>query len=271
MESLKDWTFEVSSEMLNETIYNVLMEILRKYCLENKIKYEKFKKYKLVDWKSIEDITKIVANIIWQSLIKAILQFYSWVKEIFNETFEERWYYYILKDENFYLNEEKYKLFKEYKISQAERYLKNWIKKYISDIIREKLYWIKTNLDKWLEIQEDNLDNENNSNINIKNKEFDDKLENDLEKDLESEEIIDEDEWLELNWLDNNEKNDNEIEKIKWNKWNINQNIWVKSILDRAKNYKEKWWIKNIILAKLEKEIYKFRTMSIADLNNKNK
>jgi hypothetical protein len=198
-----------------------------------------------------------------------MLEFYSNVKEIFDETFEPRWFYYLLKDENFYYNEEKYKLFKEYKISQAERYLKNAIKKYISDIIKRELYWLKIE-NKWLEIENDD---ENNSNW--KNKNIEEEISQDLDKELENEDKEDLNNENELIWIDdeiNEDEEKNNINKKENDNENLN-NLWVKSLLDKVKQYKEKWWLKNIILAKLEKKIYDFRTTFYDDLikNKKNK
>jgi len=246
--SIIDWTYEEKKKIFAEFVYNVLKKILEKYCRQNKINKDKFLSYHILKNLTVDELIKKVWELIANSIVYAMLKFYIYTKELFNETFESKWYYYVLKDKNFIFNEEKLKLFKEYKISQAERYLKNSIKKFIWNIIREKLYWIKIK-------EEDNkIDYWKESNKNQVNDVWEE-IYNQLWEELNDKEWLDEDDyWLE----DNNDWNEDDMWVSKMRKWLDKQ-------LERIKELKEKWWLKNELLAKLEYEIYKLRKTTFED------
>jgi len=231
--SLKDWTFEEKIILFEEYLYKILKYLIKEYCLKNKMNYDKFLNVILYENVTVEFITKNVSKILVKSISNAMLSYYTYVKEMFDETFESKWAYYTLIDEWYILNEEKNKLFKEYKISQAERYLKNAIKKFIVQTIKEKFYWIK-------------VKNWNNLNVDYNE-------ENNVDENLEKE--------ISENESDNDDININdENEDILENK-----NLKNSKLLNKIEKLKKQWWLKNNIQAKIEYEIYKFKTLKFED------
>ena len=230
--SLKDWTYAEKIEMFTDYIYWILKYLLKEFCKKNWLNFNTFLETKIINNYTVDFITKKVADIFSKSISSAMLSYYMYVKETFEDTFESRWWFYILKDKNYLLNEEKNKLFKEYKISQAEKYLKNAIKRYIAKIIKEKFFWIK------------------------------DKNGNKLEVNYSDNDIVDENKLIqETNswWDDITFTKDNEEDILKKDE---NKNS---KILERIEELKKQWWLKNMLQAKIEYEIYKTKNMKFED------
>jgi len=182
--------------------------------------------------------------------IEWAINFYLWLKAIFDSTFQlwQDWIYFYLKDENFMFNAAKYKLFKEYKTSQANKYYRNAIVKYIINDIRTKIFWLQPlNFKMWFQIW-GVWYNPENENIKADVWELEDPEK--LENDNQDKEI-----------LEDTNLDDNQAQQEKR----------ISTIQDKLKEYKEKWSLYHKLLYLLLVRKEKIRNLKFEDLQkNKN-
>ena len=204
-----------------------------------------------------------ISNIIHLKTVTSAIAFFRWIQQIFNNTFEKKWIYYHFKNPEDLYNQLIMKLFKEYKISTADRYYRNSIAKNLINEFRTRIFWLSPlsywqwiNVN-WVEFTTENKDIDWISNQEDNNLEKDSAIDKDIEPDAEIQQT-------------DQQENQNKQQEYDENNPPImtpNQQKMLSS-MKRIEEFKQKWSLFHSILASLEIEKMNIRNKKVEDFLN---